>query len=106
MALRNTDGYVGEIVVETRGHDRIWFSLTERDTGGEPVKINGKKASFQMSVNPTDARPVEMAKLLLLQEAMRERQQVRVRHNVKKEVNMGNTWEALEVHSLRVGIHY
>lgn len=44
--MGDTVGYVGSIEVETRGHDRIWFSLTERDTGSQWVEKNGRRAGY------------------------------------------------------------
>jgi hypothetical protein len=109
--MGNTVGYVGSIEVETRGHDRIWFSLTERDTGSQWVEKNGRRAWFQMSVEKSDARPVELAKLALLFEAHRERQQIRVYHPDEHHSGIyrmtpDDTWDAEKIRVLRVGLHF
>lgn len=107
MALERTVGYVGTVEVETADHDRIWFSLTVRDTGSDWVEINGTRAWFQISVEASNARPVELAKLALVLEAMRERQQIVVYH--PEDPNPGlpeDTYDAEGVRSLRTGIHF
>jgi hypothetical protein len=111
MELKRTVGYVGSIEVETAGHDRIWFSLTERDTGSDWVEIDGRRAWFQMSLEPSNARPVELAKLALVFEAMRERQQIAVYHPEGPHAGISrmtpnDTWDAKKVRSLRPGIHF
>lgn len=110
--MERTVGYVGTIEVETEGHDRIWFSLTERDTGADWVELNGKRAWFQMSVNNDDTdRPVDMAKLAMLFEAIRERQEVAVYHPAQhhagiSRMNSEDTFDAIKLRVLRVGLHF
>jgi hypothetical protein len=107
-----TVGYVGTIEVETEGHDRIWFSMTERDTGSDWVQLDGQRAWFQMWVNGAQAdRPVEMAKLGLLVEAMRERQEVAVYHPDTPHAGISrqranDTFDANKIRTLRLGISF
>ena len=106
-----TVGYVGSIEVETEDTDRIWFSLTEQDNGANWVEIDGIRAWFQMKVEPSRARPVEMAKLALLFDAMKEGYQVAVYHpdDPRAHINRmtaNDTYDANKVRCLRTGIHF
>lgn len=110
----HTIGFVGTIEVETLGADRVWFSLTDSDDRDDWIHAedsdgNSKRAWFQMNMKYSTARPVELAKLSLLMEAMRERQQVIVYHpkNMRRNINRmvrPDTYNCLGVRSLRVGI--
>jgi hypothetical protein len=109
--MARTLGYIGSIEVETRGTDRVWFSLTEQDSGANWVKIDDVRAWFQMKVEPSEARPVEMAKLAMLFDAMKEGYQVAVYHPdaprsdiYRMETN--DTFDAEKVRTLRTGIHF
>ena len=106
-----TTGYVGSIEVETEGQDRIWFSLTEQDNGANWVEINNIRAWFQMRVEPSSARPVEMAKLAMLFDAMKEGYQVAVYHpdDPRPDINRmrsNDTFDAIKIRTLRTGIHF
>lgn len=109
--MSKTIGYVGAIEVETRGTDRVQFSLTRRDTGADWVERDSKRAWFQMSLEAGADRPAELAKLALLFEAMRERQQIAVDHpqrpntSIQMEVD-DDTWDAEKVRCLRPDIHF
>jgi len=106
-----TIGYVGSIEVETEGTDRIWFSLTEEDSGANWVELNNIRAWFQMSVEPSNSREVNMAKLALLFDAMREGWQVAVYHPDDPRTNINrmrrnDTYNADKIRCLRTGIHF
>ena len=106
-----TTGYVGSIEVETEGTDRIWFSLTEQDSGDNWVEIDGIRAWFQMKVERSSARPVEMAKLAMLFDAMKEGYQVAVYHpeTPRGDINRmrsNDTYNADKVRTLRTGLHF
>ncbi len=106
-----TTGYVGSIEVETEGTDRIWFSLTEKDSGANWVQINGIRAWFQMKVEPSNARPVQMAKLAMLFDAMKEGYQVAIYHPDDPRADISrmknnDTFDAKKVRTLRTGIHF
>ena len=106
-----TVGYVGSIEVETSGTDRVWFSLTEQDSGANWVEINGIRAWFQMKVEASDARPVEMAKLAMLFEAMKEGYQVAIYHPDEPRsriyrMTRNDTFDANKVRTLRTGLHF
>ena len=106
-----TTGYVGSIEVETEGTDRIWFSLTEQDSGANWVELNDIRAWFQMWVEPGGSRPVHMAKLALLFDAMREGWQIAVYHpdDPRTDINRmqsNDTYNAEKVRCLRTGIHF
>jgi|WetSurSiteA1Bulk_404760.scaffolds.fasta_scaffold148840_1 hypothetical protein len=106
-----TEGYVGTIKVETEGPDRIWFSLLDQDTGDHWVKIDGVRAWFQISLEKSDARPAELAKLALLIEAQRECLEIQVSHPDKyhsgiSQMTDRDTWDCLGIRVLRAGLHF
>ena len=77
--MATTVGFVGTIEVETRNVSRIWFSLTDKSDSDDWVKIGSVRAWFTMNLESAD-RPLHMAKLSLIQEAMRSDLQIQVNH--------------------------
>ena len=107
-------GYVGTIEVETEGTDRFWVSLTDSDAGGNWVTTEenpGIRAWFQESIEEGEHRPVQLAKLALLLDAMREGYQVEVyspdgiRTDISR-MTAEDTYNATSVRALRTGIHF
>ena len=106
--MPNTTGYIGTIEVGDRKGNRIWFSLTDLPTGSDWVKIGSVRAWFTMDLE-SDDRPVHMAQLTLLTEAMRNRLQVRVRHGGAASFHRkspNDTFEVTRVRVLRDGLNF
>jgi hypothetical protein len=106
--MATTQGYVGTIEVETRGVARIWFGLTESKNEDNWIKIAGKRAWFTMNLEATD-RPIHMAELSLLKDAMHDGLQLQVAHEGaasfhKREA--GDSYEATGVRILRVPMKF
>jgi len=110
--MKRTTGYVGSIEIETEGTDRIWFSLTQQDSGDNWVEVaDGKRTWFQMKVESGSAREVEMAKLAMILDAMREGYEIAVYHPDNPHVGIsrmtaGDTYDAVKVRTLRTGLHF
>lgn len=109
--MKRTTGYVGSIEVETEGTDRIWFSLTQQDSGANWVEVGGKRAWFQMKVEPSSAREVEIAKLAMIMDAMREGYELAVYHPEDphegiSRMEPNDTYDAIKVRTLRTGLHF
>jgi hypothetical protein len=106
--VATTEGYVGTIEVETRGTARIWFGLTESKTDDNWVKIAGKRAWFTMNLEAAD-RPMHLAELSLVKDAMRDGLQLQVAHEgaasfQKREA--GDSFEATGVRILRAPMKF
>ncbi|MEM7307042.1 MAG: hypothetical protein AAF682_10255 [Planctomycetota bacterium] len=95
-------GYVGTIQAETLGNDQIWFALTKAPDSDEWITIDGQRALFSMRVNTTE-RWTELAKLMLLNEALRDGLPVRVVHAT--EAGSQNDFDAKTVRILRPDLH-
>jgi hypothetical protein len=101
--MATTQGYVGTIEVETRGVARIWFGLTESKSDDNWIKIAGKRAWFTMNLEAAD-RPMHLAELSLVKDAMRDGLQLQVAHEgaasfQKREA--GDSYEATGIRILR-----
>ncbi len=101
------EGYVGTIEAETRGTDRIWFSLTEVADKGEWIKIGANRAWFWLSLASTE-RPLSLVFIPILMEAMRSGQMVEVSHQGAspdfEKHEPGDAFGVDGVRSLRVGM--
>lgn len=83
--MKYKKGYVAMTEVETEGTDRCWFCLTKQPEGVSYVDVAtapDKRAWFTFSLESSKARPVELAKVALLMQAMNQRQMVRVGYDV------------------------
>lgn len=106
--MATTEGFVGTIKVESRGVSRVWFSLTGSRRGADWVKIGQHRAWFTMNLESAD-RPVHMAKLTVLMEAMRHDLEVRVAHGGAEDFHFrdsGDTFTVSGVRVLRDGLHF
>lgn len=101
--MATTNGYVGTIEVETRGTSRIWFGLTATVNRSDWVKIAGKRAWFTLNLDASD-RPMFMAELSLIKDALRDGMQVQVTHDGAasfQKRTSGDSYEATGVRILR-----
>lgn len=101
--MATTKGYVGTIEVETRGTSRIWFGLTATVNRSDWVKIAGKRAWFTLNLDASD-RPMFMAELSLIKDALRDGMQVQVTHDGAasfQKRTSGDSYEATGVRILR-----
>ena len=101
--MATTQGFVGTLEVETRGVARVWFGLTESKNDDNWIKIAGKRAWFTLNLEAAD-RPMFMAELSLIKDAMRDGLQLQVAHEgaasfQKREP--GDSYEATGVRILR-----
>jgi hypothetical protein len=105
--MATTQGFVGTIEVETRGVARIWFGLTASKSDDDWVKVAGKRAWFTLNLEAAD-RPMYMAKLSLIKDAMRDGLQLQVAHegaaSFKREP--GDSCEANGVRILRAPMRF
>ena len=106
--MATTQGYVGTIEVETRGTARIWFGLTAGKSDDNWIKIAGKRAWFTMNLEAAD-RPMCLAGLSLVKDAMRDGLQLQVAHEGaasfhKREA--GDSYEATGVRILRAPMKF
>ena len=103
------EGYVGTIEAETRGTDRIWFSLTTVADKAEWIKIGANRAWFWLSLASAE-RPLSLVFIPILMESMRSGQMVSVSHQgASPDFNKNEDGDAFGVdgvRSLRVGIHF
>lgn len=103
-----TVGYVGTIEVETRNTARIWFSLTESKDNSDWIKIGAVRAWFTMNVDASD-RPIFMAELSLVKDAMRDGLQIEVKHDGVESYhhkNSGDSYTVTGVRILRAPMHF
>ena len=106
--MARTKGYVGTIEVETRGTARIWFSLTGKVNDDNWVKIAGKRAWFTLNLEEPD-RPLYMAELSLIKDAMRDGLQIQVSHKGVAHYHKwstGDTYSVTGVRILRAPMHF
>jgi hypothetical protein len=106
--MATTKGYVGTIEVETRGTSRIWFGLTEDKNDDNWVKIAGKRAWFTLNLDASD-RPMYMAELSLIKDAMRDDLQLQVAHEgaaIFHKRTAGDSYEATGVRVLRAPMRF
>ena len=106
--MARTNGYIGTIEVETRGTARIWFSLTGKVNDDDWVKIGGKRAWFTLNLEASD-RPMYMAELSLIKDAMRDGLQIQVTHEGAASFHKGtagNSYEVTGVRILRAPMHF
>ena len=106
--MATTNGYVGTIEVETRGTARIWFGLTEDKNDDNWVKIGGKRAWFTLNLEASD-RPMYMAELSLIKDAMRDDLHIQVAHEGAASFHKripGDSYEATGVRILRDPMHF
>ena len=98
-----TNGFVGTIEVETRGTARVWFGLTESKSNDNWIRIAGKRAWFTMNLEAAD-RPLHLAELSLIKDAMRDGLQLQVAHEGTASFHKrepGDSYEATGVRILR-----
>jgi hypothetical protein len=106
--MAKTIGYIGTIESETRGTNRLWFSLTENATGGKWVKIGAFRAWFTMNMESSD-RPSHMAQLTLILEALRSGLSVEVTHDGSASFHKwdaGDSFETNGIRILRIDLHF
>ncbi len=107
--MASTIGYVGTIEVETEGTSRIWFSLTDKATSDDWVKIGKHRAWFTMNLDK-DNRPLYLAELPLLLDSMRHGLEIKVRHGgaLTKawRSTKGDTYPCEGVRILRAPMHF
>jgi hypothetical protein len=101
--MATTQGYVGTVEVETRGTARIWFGLTGSVNDDDWINIAGKRAWFTLNLEAAE-RPIYLAELSLVKDAMRDGLQLQVSHEgaasfQKREP--GDSFEATGVRVLR-----
>jgi hypothetical protein len=99
--MAKTKGFVGTIESETRSVSRLWFSLTDRATSNDWVKIGAVRAWFTMNMESAD-RPSHMAQLTLLMEAMRNSLEVEVSHGGAASFTKNNPNDSFEVDGIRI----
>lgn len=99
--MARTNGYVGTIEVETRGTARIGFSLTGKVNDDDWVKIAGKRAWFTLNLEASD-RPMFMAELSWIKDAMRDGLQIQVTHGGEASFHKGATGDSYEVTGVRI----
>lgn len=106
--MARINGYVGTIEVETRGTARIWFSLTGKVNDDDWVKIAGKRAWFTLNLEGAD-RPMYMAELSLIKDAMRDGLQIQVSHQGVESYSKrsaGDTYSVTGVRILRAPMRF
>ncbi|HHJ15496.1 MAG TPA: hypothetical protein ENJ80_02245 [Gammaproteobacteria bacterium] len=106
--MARTKGYVGTIEVETRGTARIWFSLTEQVNDDNWVKIAGQRAWFTLNLEESD-RPLYMAELSLIKDAMRDGLEIQVTHQGVEPFykrSSGDTYTVTGVRVLRAPMRF
>lgn len=99
--MAKTNGYAGTIEVETRGTARIWFGLTGNNNDDDWVKIAGKRAWFTLNLEASD-RPMYMAELSLIKDAMRDGLQIQVTHEGAAHFHKRTPGDAYEVSGVRI----
>ncbi len=99
--MAKTNGYVGTIEVETRGTARIWFGLTGIKNDDDWVKIGGKRAWFTLTLEASD-RPMYMAELSLIKDAMRDDLHIQVTHGGAASFRYRATGDSFEVTGVRI----
>lgn len=106
--MATTKGFVGTVEVETRGVARIWFGLTESKSDDDWVRIAGKRAWFTLNLEAAD-RPMYMAELSLVKDAMRDGLQLQVAHEGAASFHKrepGDSYEATGVRILRAPMRF
>ena len=99
--MARTKGFVGTIEVETRGTARIWFGLTGKKDDDDWVKIAGKRAWFTLNLEASD-RPMYMAELSLIKDAMRDDLQIQVTHEGAASFHKRSAGDSYEVTGVRI----
>ncbi len=103
-----TVGYVGTIEVETRNTSRIWFSLTSSPDTADWIKIGAVRAWFTLNLDSAD-RPIFMAELSLIKEAMQAGLEIQVKHDGVESFyhfQSGDSYSVTGVRILRSGMHF
>ncbi len=99
--MATTEGFVGTIEVETRDTARLWFGLTTRVDHDDWVKIAGKRAWFTMNLETSD-RPMHLAELSLIKDAMRDGLQLQVTHEGAASFHKSVEGDSFEVSGVRI----
>jgi len=100
--MASTIGFVGTLMVETRGTSRVWFGLTESADDSAWVRIGRGRAWFTMNLDTAD-RPMHMAQLRLISDAMTHGRAVKVDHDgAETSFNFNRPGDSFEVTGLRV----
>jgi hypothetical protein len=108
MTMARTSGYVGTLEVETRGHDRVWIGLTQSANDNDWIRVAGKRAWFTLDLETAD-RPVHLAELALLKQALTEGLQVQVSHDGAAAFHKsvaGDAFDCTGVRVLRSPMHF
>ena len=99
--MATTKGYVGTIEVETRGTARIWFGLTATVNRSDWVKVSGKRAWFTLNLEAAD-RPMFMAELSLIKDALRDGMQIEVSHGGTTSFHKRTSGDSYEADGVRI----
>jgi hypothetical protein len=108
MTMARTSGYVGTLEVETRGHDRVWIGLTQSANDNDWIRVARKRAWFTLDLETAD-RPVHLAELALLKQALTEGLQVQVSHDGAAAFHKsvaGDAFDCTGVRVLRSPMHF
>lgn len=100
--MASTIGFVGTLMVETRGTSRVWFGLTESADNSTWVRIGRVRAWFTMNLDTAD-RPMHMAQVRILSDAMTHGRAVKVDHDgAETGLKFNSPRDSFEVTGLRV----